>query len=424
MPTWNLTLDPKAVAQVHDILVCLGRFSETVSIEARRNKFILTTLNSSKSAYASFTFDAGRYFDKYYFGPAPWVGQQADDGCFTCRIYNKALLSVFKSDSKDKDTAIEKCEISVQDRPQKAQCRLVVKLTCRHGVLKTYKLTYESVEVMHALFDKGLASNRWRISSKPLKEFIEHFGPRTEQLDIYQENGRATFTSYTEKIVDGKEILKQPLHTSVAIGTKEFEEFCVEEKLHIAFSVKDFKAIITHADSLNASITALYSKPTRPLQIAYESDNGMLCEFTLMTIGDHRGGSVTPAPSIARTKPNAPDDRQTPTPSNPLMPPPSQPLHRPRQSRPSPPPPKASLDPESLFFPEDESPSGWDDRDEREEEDLLGWDGSEDNDLLASKLNRIGKMRDAGGDNEDTGDDGAAVPPTQRSSHFRGLFDD
>src|SRR4051794_10583292 len=94
----------------------------------------------------------------------------------------------------------------------------------------------------------------------------------------------------------------------------EFEEFRVEEKLHIAFSVKDFKAIVTHADSLNASITALYSKPTRPLQIAYESDNGLLCEFTLMTIGDYRGGSVTPAPSIARTKPNVRGDSQTPAP--------------------------------------------------------------------------------------------------------------
>ena len=78
-------------------------------------------------------------------------------------------------------------------------------------MLKTYKLTYESVEVMHALFDKGAAANRWRISSKPLKEFIEHFGPRTEQLDIYQENGRAIFTSYTEKIVDGKGMASQDL---------------------------------------------------------------------------------------------------------------------------------------------------------------------------------------------------------------------
>ncbi|KAH0558673.1 hypothetical protein GP486_004674 [Trichoglossum hirsutum] len=279
---------------------------------------------------------------------------------------------------------------------------------------------------MHALFDKGAVTNKWKISSKPLKEFIEHFGPRTEQLDIYQENGRATFTSYTEKVADGKEILKQPLHTSVAIDTKEFEEFSVEEKLHIAFSVKDFKAIVTHADSLNSSVTALYSKPTRPLQIAYESDNGMLCEFTLMTIGDYRGGSVTPAPSIARAKPNTHGDRQTPAPSQPVMPPPSQPPPRQRQNRPSPPPPQASLNPESLFFPEDDDPSGaWDDRYEREEEDLLGWDGSEENELLASRLGRIEKFKDAREKgNEDSRDSESAIPPTQRVSQFRGLFDD
>jgi cell cycle checkpoint control protein RAD9A len=160
----------------------------------------------------------------------------------------------------------------------------------------------------------------------------------------------------------------------------EFEEFSVEEKLHVAFSVKDFKAIVTHADTLNASVLAQYSKPTRPLQLRYESDNGLLCEFTLMTIGEYRGGSVTPAPSIARagTQGQRPTPTPAPTPARSMMSPPSQPLRRPKDNRPSPPPPKASLDPESLFFPDDEGPKGWDEEEEREEEDTLGWDVSGD----------------------------------------------
>jgi cell cycle checkpoint control protein RAD9A len=56
---------------------------------------------------------------------------------------------------------------------------------------------------MHALFIKETAKNKWSISSKVLREFVEHFGPGTEQLDIYSEDGRASFTSYTEKIVSG-----------------------------------------------------------------------------------------------------------------------------------------------------------------------------------------------------------------------------
>lgn len=71
------------------------------------------------------------------------------------------------------------------------------------GVTKTYKLTYESVEVMHAVFDKNAANNAWSISGSLLKSWAEHFGA-TEQLDMYSENGRVVFTSYTEKIMDGK----------------------------------------------------------------------------------------------------------------------------------------------------------------------------------------------------------------------------
>lgn len=57
---------------------------------------------------------------------------------------------------------------------------------------------------MHALFDKTAAKNTWSISANVLRDFVEYFGLRTEQLDIYSENGRVTFTSYTEMIMEGK----------------------------------------------------------------------------------------------------------------------------------------------------------------------------------------------------------------------------
>ena len=72
------------------------------------------------------------------------------------------------------------------------------------GVIKTYKLTYESVEVMHALFNKNAANNTWTISASTLRSFAEYFGANTEQLDISSANGHATFTSYTEKVANGQ----------------------------------------------------------------------------------------------------------------------------------------------------------------------------------------------------------------------------
>lgn len=57
---------------------------------------------------------------------------------------------------------------------------------------------------MHALFDASRATNKWRAHARLLREYTEFFGARTEQLDMFSEDDRFTFTSYTEKIVNGK----------------------------------------------------------------------------------------------------------------------------------------------------------------------------------------------------------------------------
>lgn len=121
--------------------------------------------------------------------------------------------------TREKDTAIDRCDVSIEDGDGKTKSRVIVKIVCRHGtmpffpadtdqtdllgVLKTYRLTFESVAPMHALFAKEAANNRWSISSKTLREFVEHFGPGTEQLDIYSAEGRVSLTSFTEKIMSG-----------------------------------------------------------------------------------------------------------------------------------------------------------------------------------------------------------------------------
>jgi cell cycle checkpoint control protein RAD9A len=38
MVVLNFTLTPEAAAKVHDLLVCLGKFNDTVVIEARRER--------------------------------------------------------------------------------------------------------------------------------------------------------------------------------------------------------------------------------------------------------------------------------------------------------------------------------------------------------------------------------------------------
>jgi cell cycle checkpoint control protein RAD9A len=195
------------------------------------------------------------------------------------------------------------------------------------GVTKTYRLSYEAVEVAHALFDKENAPLGWKISSRVLREYIEYFGARTEQLDLLVKDGKAVFTSFTEKIMDGKgtrnsdvhavcilinsfaEILKQPVETAVALHIQDFDDFHAEEDVHIVINVKDFRAIVTHAETLKGALSAQFSRPGRPL-LFRSTEHGITCEFILMTSGEYRAAPLTAEPKIVSTRPGRQSSRQ------------------------------------------------------------------------------------------------------------------
>ncbi|KAF3491455.1 DNA repair protein rad9 [Arthroderma uncinatum] len=457
---------PKALLQLRDVLICLSKFNETVSIEAESDSLRFSTLNTTKSGYASYKFDATSFFAQYSYSASRNKDKTGRDKV-SCQIYIKALLSVFKGraiDFKDKDTGIERCEAQLFDSPDESECRLVVQMICKHGVLKTYRLTYEPADIQHALFDRSGAQNQWVVDSKFLREILDHFGRSAEQLDIYPDDDRAVFTSFTEKVMAGTEILKQPVHTSVAIETRDFSHFAVEEGLHVAISVKDFRAIILHADTLKTQITARYTRPCRPLQFSYDVP-GMMCEFTLMTRGEgvDETESVPSQTNVARelsARPmqqpvaNAPVERgssvrlsgreqqqqtqvQTQVRSQPQMqmPPPAS---QRQETKPIIPPgslaPVAPIDHESLFVAVDDDHQ-WDEPrygDEEEQEDMLRWDANLDQEALRQSLggtirDNVSRMEPVNEQNmpdaNPTEDDTMGIPPTQRISQIRGLFD-
>jgi cell cycle checkpoint control protein RAD9A len=370
---------------------------------------------------------------------------------------SQALLSIFKKrsiDGKERETALEHCEIELQAKPDQTDCRLIIKMICRHGVVKRYRLTYESVEVLHATFDKSKSENYWSISSRTLRDVVEYFGPKTEQLDWFYHNGKFTFTSYTEKVQNGRgkhnsqggglvadyslEILKQPMHTSVALEKKDFDDFNVQEGLHLSIIVKDFRAIIAHAETMRASVTAKYSRGNRPMQFTYEAD-GVIAQYTLMTRGssnDVTSGTTasTPARDLSVRLVSHPPPSTNGTTQPPMaMPPPiarssnreatiqatvGKPSHRN-----SPPAPSASINPQSLFIPEDDEQQ-WDEPDYGDQRDHVTWDSTE----LGAGSNSTRLIRDS----EPTSfrsignplvDDVPGIAPTQRLSAFKGLFD-
>jgi len=207
----------------------------------------------------------------------------------------------------------------------------------------------------------------------------------------------------------------------------------VQEKVHLTISVKDFKAIVAHAAMLNTQLSAYYSQPTRPLQFTYGVD-GMRCEFTLMTAGDWRS---TPVTSAAPTVPSKPASRaqsttsapiQTVTRETPSMPPPAAP--NPRSSARSfgnnvtkASSQQAQAQPqdesETLFVPMEEDDRAWEPANYQEDqEEMLGWDASADNDAgLHPAFRDTGTMA-----RTETQEVPEGIAPTQRVSQIKGLW--
>ena len=69
----------------------------------------------------------------------------------------------------------------------------------------------------------------------------------------------------------------------------------MQNDMHIIINVKDFRAIVTHAETLRGSLSAQFSFPSRPMQFSYQNFGGH-CEFTLTTQGDLREASSATNP--------------------------------------------------------------------------------------------------------------------------------
>ncbi|GKT54146.1 DNA repair protein RAD9 [Colletotrichum tofieldiae] len=230
------------------------------------------------------------------------------------------------------------------------------------------------------------------------------------------------------------EVLKKPLHTSIAIEVDEFEDIEVEDKLRIVISVKDFRAIIQHAGITGNHLSARYSTPARPVQFTYPGD-GISCEFLLMTVGERgnpaqktKKGKASAANTAPQQQLEAASRRQSAAPSET----PQTVEQAPVQSMPPPPPaasaakttPPATMRSEGLFVDNDQE---WepvrDEEDEDAEENArLEWDHSNQPNASAMHLGRA--VAEENGEFDPTPASSAGLEPTQRLSDVRrlGLF--
>ncbi|KAL1915532.1 uncharacterized protein VTP21DRAFT_6656 [Calcarisporiella thermophila] len=282
------------------VLACLTKIGEEGFIEARKHQFLLSTINSSRSAFAIFTFSP-RFFENYEIKNTSEGGEQL---ALRCKILLKAVAPLFRGKANTVKS-IERCELRLEEAVNvdvtsedngASECRLVVQMFCRFGIVKTHKLIYEQCETFHAIYDKRNCSHHFTISPHTLSNWIAHFHTKLDEITMSCGPGWIRFRSFTDEGLaaeQAEDFYKRPLSTELGVDVEEFEKFNVQCDIELTFNLKEFKAIIAYAEAMNLSLSVWFDSPGKPLLLTFEHADHVSADFVLATLSEQMGQSQT-----------------------------------------------------------------------------------------------------------------------------------
>ncbi|XP_039091393.1 cell cycle checkpoint control protein RAD9A isoform X3 [Hyaena hyaena] len=226
----------------------LSRIGDELYLEPLEDGLSLRTVNSSRSAYACFLF-APLFFQQYQAAPP---GQEA----LRCKILMKSFLSVFRSLAMVEKT-VERCCISLNGRSS----RLVVQLHCKYGVRKTHNLAFQDCESLQAVFDPASCSHVLRAPARVLGEAVQPFPPALAEVTLGIGSGhRVILRSYLEEEADSA---VKAMVTEMSIGEEDFQQLQAQEGVAITFCLKEFRGLLSFAESANLSLSIHFDAPGR-----------------------------------------------------------------------------------------------------------------------------------------------------------------
>ncbi|KAM7086778.1 cell cycle checkpoint control protein RAD9A isoform 1-T1 [Molossus nigricans] len=248
----------------------LSRIGDELYLEPLEDGLSLRTVNSSRSAYACFLF-APLFFQLY---------QVATPGQDTlrCKILMKSFLSVFRSLVMLEKT-VEKCCISMNGRSS----RLVVQLHCKYGVRKTHNLSFQDCESLQAVFDPASCPYVLRAPAKVLGEAVLPFPLALAEVTLGIGRGRRVILrSYQEEETDST---IKAMVTEMSIGEEDFQQLQAQEGVAITFCLKEFRGLLSFAESANLSLSIHFDAPGRPAIFAIK-DSLLDGHFVLATLSE------------------------------------------------------------------------------------------------------------------------------------------
>lgn len=273
----------------------LAKIGEELYIEPLENGFAFKTVNSSRSAFGLFLFDP-RFFDKYN-RPSDneTTFQNNENESPRCKIAMCSCLNIFKSVTTIEKT-VEKCKISLNMKDD----RLVFKMYCRHGIVKTHNLAFIECESLKAVFNSDNCENCLIAPSKMLCEAVIHFQNNQEEVTLVVSSEKISFKNYFEESDSKKQMI-----TEVKLHLDEFNSCDIGVSTEITFCLKELRAILSFVEVTNLPVKINFDTPGKPMSYLISSEGMLEATFVLATLaGDDCSNSQVPPSARQSTSQN------------------------------------------------------------------------------------------------------------------------
>ncbi|XP_053938839.1 cell cycle checkpoint control protein RAD9B isoform X2 [Cuculus canorus] len=253
----------------------IARISDEFWFDPIEKGLALRSVNSSRSAYA-YVFFSSMFFQHYCWTAVSQPHQKEKQLSLPCKLIIKSVLPVFRCVNV-LERNVEKCSIytNINDH------HITFQLLCKHGVVKTYNLTFQECDPLQAVFAKHLCPNVLKVHSRLLADIMIHFPTSQEEVTLSVTPMKVCFKSYTEEDTD----FSKTMLTEIQLNPEEFDYFQVGVDSEVTFCLKELRGLLAFSEATGVPVSIHFDISGKPIAFSIE-DMVLEASFILATLSE------------------------------------------------------------------------------------------------------------------------------------------
>ncbi|RXG52728.1 Cell cycle checkpoint control protein RAD9B [Armadillidium vulgare] len=189
--------------------------------------------------------------------------------------FRTACLNAFKS-INNIDRIVEKCRLIIDPEED----RLAVNMMCRHGIHKTYNLSFIECETLQVVFDKNSCKYSITSQSRVLYDAFINFQASQEEVTLSATPQKIHIRNYVDDDPDPA----KAIHTELTLEADEFDSYSIANSCEVTFCLKEVRSLLSFSEPSNLPICLHYSNPGSPIIFSVENSSSFEATFVLATL--------------------------------------------------------------------------------------------------------------------------------------------